>query len=64
VTPVKQTKQGNEESFFQRFAMICTPEPAFEKDDIWIVLTDANRTDWSFGKGETLYEPKLQSITP
>jgi 4-oxalocrotonate tautomerase len=25
----------------------------------WVILADADRTDWSFGKGEMQYEPRL-----
>ena len=32
------------------------------KEDVWIVLIDADRTDWSFGNGEMQYEPKLASM--
>jgi hypothetical protein len=37
--------------------MICTSRADVRKDGAWIVRTDANRTDWSFEKGEMQHGP-------
>jgi 4-oxalocrotonate tautomerase len=45
-------------AFFRRISEDLHARAHVRKEDVWIVLTDADRTDWSFGKGEMQYEPK------
>jgi hypothetical protein len=45
----------------EKFALICTPEQALG-EDVWIVLTDADRTDWSVGKRRNAVRTQIASI--
>jgi 4-oxalocrotonate tautomerase len=42
---------GYEEGFFRRISDDLHARAHVRKEDVWIVLIDADRTDWSFGKG-------------
>ena len=65
VTRVEKSKTRHpKKAFFRRICDDLRARPGVRKEDVWIVLTDADRTDWSFGNGEMQYEPKLQSIAP
>jgi 4-oxalocrotonate tautomerase len=46
-------------AFFRRISDDLHARAHVRKEDVWIVLIDADRTDWSFGKGAMQYEPKL-----
>ena len=60
VTCVGKTKRRHtKKAFFRRICDDLHARSGVRKEDAWIVLTDADRTDWSFGKGEMQYEPKL-----
>jgi hypothetical protein len=47
--------------FSEKFALICTPEQALG-EDAWIVLTDADRTDWSAGKRRNAVRTQIASV--
>src|SRR4030081_874713 len=49
-------------AFFRRISDDLHAKARVRKEDVWIVLIDADRTDWTFGNGEMQYEPKLASI--
>ena len=45
-----------------RAARLIRRRPSFEEFVMharWVIHADADRTDWSFGKGEMQYEPRL-----
>ena len=46
-------------AFFRKIADDLHARAGIRKEDVWISLIDADRTDWSFGNGEMQYEPKL-----
>ena len=48
-------------AFFRKIADDLHARAGIRKEDVWISLIDADRTDWSFGNGEMQYEPKLLS---
>jgi 4-oxalocrotonate tautomerase len=48
----------------EQFVMILYARAGVRKEDVWISLIDADRTDWSFGKSEMQYEPKIACIEP
>src|SRR6202022_5021133 len=49
-------------AFFRKIADDLHARAGIRKEDVWISLIDADRTDWSFGNGEMQYEPKLHSM--
>ena len=45
--------------FYRRIADEIHAKAGVRKEDIWINLVDDGREDWSFGKGEMQYAPKM-----